>query len=411
MNRNSKKVTRRKFLGGIGLGLAVPYVLPSGILSAAGAPPPSERINLGFIGVGGIGGWHLNAYLDDKEHPPVAVCDVDEVFSVGAASRVGPHCRIYNDFRDLLDDKDVDAVVVAVPDHWHALIAVYAAQAGKDIYCEKPLSLTIREAQQMVAAARRYGTVFQTGSQQRSASNFRFACELVQSGRIGKIQTVHVGIGGPPGDEHLPAEPVPEGLDWDMWLGPAPERPFNSSLHPFHWRWQRDFSGGNMTDWGAHHFDIAQWGLGMDNNGPVEIHPPDGKEYDTLTFKYANGVTMFHGGAHGVLFTGTDGKIEVDRGYLRTWPDEIGKTPLGPGDVHLYKSPGHHADWLDCIRTRRRPICDVATGASSVTVCHLANIALWLNRSIRWDPEEQQIIGDTEASRQLDRPKRAPWRL
>ena len=166
-----------------------------------------------------------------------------------------------------------------------------------------------------------------------------------------------------------------------------------------------------MTDWGAHHFDIAQWGMGMDGSGPVEIIPPDGKDFDTLTYKYASGVTMYHGGANGILFTGTDGKVEVNRGYFRTWPESIGQVPIGPNDVHLYTSPGHSEDFLNCIRTRQRPICDVEIGASSVTVCHLGNIAYWLGRPLKWNPAKREIIGDAEASRWLDRPKRAPWRL
>lgn len=239
-----------------------------------------------------------------------------------------------------------------------------------DIYCEKPLSLTIREARAMVTATRRYGRVFQTGSQQRSSREFRFACEMVRSGRIGKLVTISVNVGGPSEDCYLPEEPVPAGVDWDLWLGPAPWRPYHSILCPPpsftgfpYWRRYRDYSGGGMTDWGAHHFDIAQWGMGTDDSGPVEIIPPDGKDVKFLTYKYASGVTIQHNaGGNGVLFHGTEGKIEVNRGHLQTWPDNLMHKPTGPGEVHLYTSTDHRGNWLDCIRSRQRPICDVEIG-------------------------------------------------
>jgi predicted dehydrogenase len=233
----------------------------------------------------------------------------------------------------------------------------------------------------------------------------------VRSGRIGKVHTVNVGVGGASGPCYLPAEPVPEGLDWDMWLGPAPVRPFHKQLHPFRWRAYFDYSGGGFTDIGAHHFDIAQWGLGTQYTGPVEVHPPDGKRYRSITFKYASGVTLYHGGANGIKFTGTDGIIEVNRGLFRSEPPYLIKEPLGPGDVQLYRSPNHHADWEDCIRTRRRPVADVEIGCRTITICHLGNIAHWLRRSLKWDPNREEILGDEEASRWLDRPRRAPWHI
>jgi len=422
-----RKLTRRDFLKGTAGALAVPYILPARARGRAGWRAPNERINLGFIGVGNMGGGHLGGFLGDKEVQVVAVSDVDAEKRDRARVRVEEHyadehrsgtfrgCEAYNEFEDLLARDDIDAVLIATPDHWHAIIAIAAARAGKDIYCEKPLSLTVREARAMVDGVRRYDRVFQTGSQQRSSANFRKACELVRSGRIGRLQTVHVGVGVSSAEAYLPEEPIRDGLDWDRWLGPAPWQPYNgercSGDYSGGWRRIRDYSGGMMTDWGAHHFDIAQWGMGMDGSGPVEIIPPDGKSCDMLTYRYANGVTMHRDGANGVLFTGTEGKIEVNRGHFQTWPEEIGEEPLGPNDVHLYESPGHGTDWLNCIRTRGRPICDVAIGCSSVIVCHLGNIACWLDRPIKWDPVKEEIIGDEEASRWLDRPKRAPWRL
>jgi len=353
----------------------------------------------------------------------VATCDVDSKRAAHGKAEIEKfyqergeskvEAKAYGDFREVMARDDIDAVVIAVPEHWHAIIAIAACHAGKDVYCEKPLSLTIHEAHEMVRAVRRHDTVFQTGSQQRSDGNFRRACELVRSGRIGEIKSVNVGVGPPSWEPYLPEEPIPPGLDFDRWLGPAPWVPFNKqrigSYYEDGWRRFRDYSGGKMTDWGAHHFDIAQWGLGMDGTQPVEITPPDEARGTPLTYRYANGVMMYHGGANGVLFTGTDGKIEVNRGYFRAWPDKIGKSPIGPSDVHLPESPGHHQDWLRCIRTRRRPLCDVEIGASSITVCHLGNLAWWLGRTLHWDPQQQQFINDEAANRWLDRPKRAPY--
>ncbi len=274
----------------------------------------------------------------------------------------------------------------------------------------------------MVDAVRRHDRVFQTGSQQRSSGNFRFGCELVRNGYIGDVKWVHVSVGGPSRYCTLPAETPYDGLDWNRWVGPAPWRPFHSVLRPPHnnsfprWRSYRDYSGGGMTDWGAHHFDIAQWGLGMDGWGPVEIYPPEAEGYETLTYRYANGIEMYHNEARGtkadgVRFTGTDGKVEVNRGHLRTWPESLKGIDLKPQDTRLYRSPGHHEDWLRAIRSRKRPICDVEVGASSVTVCHLGNIAYWLGRPLRWDPGAKRIVGDGAADRMLDRAKREPWRI
>ena len=414
-----RDLTRRGFLATAAGSLAAPYILTSEALGAGTGLPASERIHVGHIGIQWMGGIHLGAYIHGRAYPAarsVALCDCDERHLGNWMDKFKGRCKGYHDFRRLLDDDGIDAVLIAVPDHWHAIMAIRAAEAGKDIYCEKPMSLTIREARAMVTAVRRYGRVFQTGSQQRSSGNFRYACELVRSGRIGKLQTVNVGVGGPSGPCYLPAQPVPKGLDWDMWIGPAPWRPFHENIHPVRWRAFRDYSGGSMTDWGAHHFDIAQWGMGMDNSGPVEVIPPDGKQHDQLTYKYASGVTMFRGGADGVLFTGSDGKIEVNRGKLRSDPPDIIREPIGPGDVHLHRSPagswgGHTHDWHQCIRTRQRPICDVEVGCRSITVCHLGNLAFWLKRPLRWDPVKEDLVGDPEASRWLDRPKRAPWHL
>ena len=424
----TRPVSRRSFLRGAGLAaVAAPYIVPGSALGEATRRAPSERIGLGIIGLKKMGRAHVSSLLRYGEVQIVAVCDVDTEAREAAKRRVEEYycarqtsgryrgCAAYNEYEKLLARDDVGAVVIATPEHWHAIMAIAAARAGKDVYCEKPLSLTIREARAMVSAARRYGIVFQTGSQQRSSRRFRHACELVRNGRLGDVHTVNVGVGPPSGEVYLPAQPIPQGLDYERWLGPAPWQPYHvtrcGSYYEDGWRRIRDYSGGKMTDWGAHHFDIAQWGLGMDRTGPVEIIPPNGKDVPALTYRYANGVTMIKGGADGILFTGTKGKLEVNRDHLTTWPESIARQAIGPHDLNLYESPGHYEDWLRCIRTRRRPICDVEIGCRSITVCHLGNIAFWVNRPIRWDPVSEQIVGDEGAARWLDRPKRAPYRI
>jgi predicted dehydrogenase len=320
-----------------------------------------------------------------------------------------------------LAHKDLDAVVIASPDHWHTIEVVDACRGGLDIYCEKPLTLTIREAKLCIDAVRKHNVVFQTGSQQRSGREFRTACELVRNGRIGKLQKVLVGVGGPSKWCDLPEEEMEPGLDWDRWLGPAPMRPYNSILSPRgvhdhfpRWRAYREYSGGSMTDWGAHHFDIAQWGLGMDASGPVEIIPPEKSEAGLgVTFIYDLGdyrVPVVHDGPSGITFVGDNGEVFVTRGKMTTKPEDLAQQPIGADDIRLYDSPGHHQDWLDCIKTRRRPICDVEIGARSVTVCHLGNLAYWYGKKLRWDPNSWRFL-DEEDNKLLDRDRREGYQL
>jgi len=406
-----------------------PYVIPSSVFAQGGQTPPSERITLGFIGCGKQSQHLTRSFLNSPGTHVVAACDVDrlklernkgivEGHYAGKKGRSYKGCDTTGEFRDILTRDDIDAVVISTPDHWHAAMVIASAKAGKDIYCEKPLSQTIGEARAMVNAVRKYDRVFQTGSMQRSDWHFRLACELVRNGYIGELQHVTVGVGGAPADEPLAAQPVPDYLDWDRWLGPVLWRPYNAELSPHiskdifpHWRHHSEFGGGGMTDWGAHHFDIAQWGMGMDESGPVEIIPPDGKDTKVLTYKYANGVTMVRDSANGVLFTGTKGKVETNRGYLKTWPDELKDIKLGPNETHLYESKNHYVDWLDAIRKRTKPVCDIETGCRSVTVCHLGNIAYKLQRPLKWDPEREVFAGDDEANRLLSRSYRSPWRI
>ncbi len=402
MNANGRITRRAVFRAAASTAFAAPLVINA---KAFGA---NDRITAGIIGLGGPAGGGGGGTQT------IAACDVrgDKL----ARHRGNKNVTLYTDFRELLARDDIDAVFIGTPDHWHAIPAIESAKAGKDIYCEKPMTLTIREARAMVTAVRRYGRVFQTGSQQRSeyGGKFRFACEMVRNGRIGDLKRIHVNVGGSSRDCYEPAEPVPPGVDWDRWLGPAPYRPFNTRILKG-WRAYRDYSGGGMTDWGAHHFDIAQWALDMDNSGPREIIPPDGKDVRHLTYIYENGVEVLHGagGGAGVVFYGTDGTIRVDRGKLETDPPSTMEKPTGPNEINLYNttSQGHKGNWAHCIRTRELPICDVEIGCRSVTVCHLGNIAYMLKRPLKWDPVKEEFIGDDEATRWLDRPKREPWTL
>ncbi len=431
-----RKINRRDFIRAAVAIAGLPCVVPSSVFGAQGQTPPSERITLGFIACGKQSQHLMRSFLNSPGTQVVAACDVDKLklerSSKGiiekhyAEKNDGSYkgCATYGDFRELLARADIDAVVISTPDHWHAVTVIESCKAGKDIYCEKPLCQTIQEARAMVNAVRKYNRVFQTGSMQRSSYEFRFACELVRNGYIGDVKHVTVNVGGPPEDKLLPAEPVPDYLDWDMWVGPAMWRPYNNDLAPHisfdgfpNWRYHSYYGGGGMTDWGAHHFDIAQWGLGMDGTGPVEITPPDGKEHKDLTYKYANGIPMTHGDragdarVNGVLFEGTKGTVEVNRGYLKTAPDTLKDQKIGADQIHLYDSKNHYTDWLDAIRKRSTPICDVAIGASSVIVCHLGNIAYKVQRPLKWDPTREVLIGDDEANRLLSRTMRSPWRL
>jgi len=347
---------------------------------------------------------------------------VDEGHRKAAVSIVGNGCTGYHDFHELLARRDIDAVVIATPDHWHALAAIHACEAGKDVYCEKPLSHTIREARRMVEAARRNGCVFQVGSQQRSSPEFRKACEYVLSGRIGKLQWIRASFGGGPTCGWEPNSQPPTGLDWNMWLGPAPWAEYNRRRCHWDFRWYYDYSGGQMTDWGAHHNDIAQWGNGTSHTGPIKIEPiavtfPTDGWFETATTwhvrsTYANGVTLHTvSGPHGIHFQGTDGWVWVKRGDFKASDPEIDNTPLAAGEVHLYQSPGHQRNWLDCIRTRKRPIADVEIGCRSVTICHLGNIALRTGKTVEWDPDNEVITNDPSLNTWLSRPYRAPWTI
>jgi len=433
------KINRRKFLKkttSLALGaVGFPYIVRSSALGKAGSIAPSNRIVMGCIGMGGqgtrgmAGGMWVpegGGFIGRDDVKVVAVCDVNAKRCDNAREIVNKYygnkdCRAYNDFRYLLARDDIDAVLIATGDRWHPFISIAAVKAGKDIYCEKPSSVTIAEARAMADAVKRYGCVYQVGTQQRSSYAFRFACELVRNGYIGEVKNAMIAVGrmslhdGPV----LPAEPVPEYLDYNMWLGPVQWMPYSRNLVSA-WMTYRSCSGGELTNWGAHHFDIAQWGLGTEHTGPVEIIPPDGKDYKVLTLRYASGVTITRdeegflkqfGRDNGVVFTGTEGQVAVWRYEVHTKPKNLVRVKIKPDEVHLYKSDNHHNNFLRCVRTRQKPICDMEVGCRSITVCHLGNIAYQLNRPLKWNPEKEKFVNDDAANRMLSRPYRYPWRL
>jgi predicted dehydrogenase len=410
---------------------------------------PNERITLGVIGLGVQGRGLMGGFLGRSNVQVLAVCDVDTNRREDGRKRVEAHysqqadrgsfkgCAGFEDFRELVARPDIDAVVIATPDHWHALVSVAAAEAGKDIYCEKPLAKSIHESRAMVAAVRRKERVFQVGSMQRSMREFRVACEMVRNGVLGKIDHIDVTVGGPAVPCDLPEEAAEPGLNWDMWLGPAPTRPYNSVLSPRgvhnnypNWRHYREYGGGAVIDFGAHHFDIAQWGLGMDGSGPCEFTPP--ADWQTAQYgvrmRYENGVELVHArvpGHNDITFYGADGVVQVDRGRIevtiggKTIPkgdgplrhqlDRLEEDYLAEAKIQLYRSADHLSDWLTAVRSRKKPICDVEIGASTANLCNLVNLAYYHGQTMKWDPARQEFVGGTGDKDWLDIPHRTPW--
>ena len=430
------RMTRRRFLtrsAAISSGaVAAPYVIPCGVLAAEGRPGANDRIGVGYVGVGRRARQLMKLPAEGRI---VAASDVDMKRAEEIAAKF--QGKAYQDYRKMLESKDVDAVVVATPDHWHALPSIHACQAEKDVYCEKPMTLTIREGRLMVDAVRKYKRVFQTGSQQRSMGPNRLGCELIRNGRLGKLEIV-IGSNYPsPWRCGLPAQPVPAGLDWDAWCGQTEPRAYHKDLFTPRadpgWISFRPYSGGEITGWGAHGLDQVQWALGADDTGPVEVWaeggPLEGPIYRepesrtrgnelcskgrAVTFRYADGVTMTLGDAPGggAIFIGEKGQITINRNKLTSKPEGIAKEPLKETEIHLYKSDHHMQNWFDCMRSRELPVADVEIGHRSTTVCHLGNIARWLGRKLRWDPQTETFPGDDEANTYVSRPQRKPYQL
>jgi len=447
-NRKTKKadiITRRELLKGSMVAatstiLLGPTIVPSLVF---GTNAPSNRITFGCIGVGRMGLGDLREILGFKQAQVVAVCDVDFNRVKYARQLVEKHystkggngsykgCAAYKDFRDLIAQDDIDAVSIATPDQWHALPAIAAARVGKDIFLQKPLTLTIKEGRALSDTVRRYGRIFQVGSQQRSDSRFRFACELVRNHRIGKLHTIKVGFSTDPSTTPQPPIPVPDWLDYDMWLGPAPWAAYTEKrVHPQAgygrpgWLRIQDYGAGMITGWGSHHNDIAQWGMGTEYTGPVEIegqaeYPKDGlwnvHGDFRIEYTYANGVKVICADTkknkQGVLFEGNQGWVYVKRELIDAEPKSLLTSTIGPNETHLYKSSSHKANFLECIKSRTETAAPVEVGHRSCSVCLLGNIAMRLGRKLKWDPKQERFTNDDDANRMLSRPMRSPWRL
>lgn len=455
MNSPRVRSSRRDFLHSTipaaTAAFAFPSLIPGSALGLSGGVAPSNRITVGIIGTGNQGFNDINSFLADDRVQIVAVCDVNRESAGYWDGKIGGReparrlvekhygknrpsgnyhgCDALHDYRELLGRAGIDAVEICTPDHWHALMVLDACKAGKDIYCQKPLSLTVTEGRAMSYAVQTRKVVFQTGSQQRSDRRFRRAAELVRNGRIGDLVTVRVGLPGGRTDyaktgSRKKPEPVPAGFDYDFWLGPARSAPYAPARCHVNFRWIYDYSGGNVTDWGGHHPDCAQWGMGTELSGPIAIKnakgvfPPD-ELWNTATefsFEavYDNGVTMIVSNREkmGVTFQGKSGSIYVNRGKLEAEPKSLLDSKIGPEGIHLYASDDHFRNFIDCVISREPTAAPVEVAHRSITICHLGNIAMRLGRdSLRWDPRTEQIVGDHEASQMLSRPYRAPWVL
>ena len=414
MAAKSRWMSRRDFArAAAGFGAVGPYCLTSGALGGerrpaaraedAPRPPASDRITMAGIGMGGRGSGDLKGFANFPQVQVLAACDVvkakRESMKAFIDQKYGnTDCASVNDFREIIARPDIDTVMIGTPDHWHAVIACEAMKAGKDVFCEKPETLTIREGRVMVETARRYARVFSGGSQ-RVLGDYGALARYIRSGAIGEVKEAFVGVGGPSRDCELGPEPVPPGLDWDLWLGPAPWAPFNRGRLGF--RAWKDYSGGGMTDWGAHKFGAVVFAMDLQETGPVEILPPDGKEVEFLTFVYANGFRMYHRGAPDITYKGTEGEASRNK---------MGR-PLKEVEMLSYKGGSLPGDFLHCVVTRERPFRDIEFAHRACSVCHLGNLAYWLGRPLKWDPVKEDFIGDPEASRWVDRPKREPWTL
>lgn len=430
--KESNKFSRRSFVQTSLLGAAGLTILPG-----FNVFKPNENINLGFIGVGRQAMFLLDGFINIEGVKVLASADVYEVKNKRFKQRVTDHynkkgtsvdVKTYENYQDLLARKDIDAVVIAVPDHWHALIAIDAIKAGKDVYIEKPLTFTILEGKALREAVRKHNRILGVGSQQRSDPNFQHAVKLVQDGKLGEIEKVFVHVGGPPTPYNLPREILPEGLNWDLWLGPNPYVHYNPELNPpisinpevnekiwGGWRWYKEMGGGFTTDWGAHMFDIAQWGLGMDKSGPIEIIPAGYKDHKFLTYKYKNGVVMTEetfdkAKTKGVKFKGKDGWIEVSRGNFKASKDSLKpnfKKESGPYETKI----PHQINFIEAVRNRKDPVVPVEIGHRSCTVCTLGNISYDLGRPIKWNPLTEEFVDDLQADLYMHRAYRKGYEL
>lgn len=438
MKTSGPSVSRRRFFK-TSAALAAPVIIPGSVLGLNGQVAPSNKITMGVLGWGMQGPGNTNNFLNMADVQVVASCNIDSEHQERALKAINgkygnKDCKSFKDYREMMADKSIDAIMQALPDNWHALTSIEAVKNGKDVYGEKPLARTINEQKAMVKAVQANNRIFQVGSQQRSDSEFHKACEIVRNGLIGKITRVEVGLPGGHTDfagtakDTQPGDP-PANLDYDMWIGPAQMEPYIKARVHLNWRWNYNIGGGQLLDWIEHHGDIAHWGMDWDNTGASEIKPiqvdfpaPDAV-WNTAT-KYRTelaygDVTMVIAGGHddiqgGTKFIGTDGWVWVNRGAFESSNPEFRKfsrLPEAQRKVSLFKSPGHHRNFIDCVKSREKPLCTIEVGHRSATAGHLSLIALKVNRTIKWDPVKEEIIGDAEATKLMGRDYRAPWKL
>ena len=437
-----RAINRRVFMKQTLGAAALPAMLPASSLGGEGRVAPSNRISIGLIGLGSHGvGVNLKSFLHQPDAQIVALCDVDAQRLERARQVAEKHYaqRAHNgtfkgffatgDWREIVEREDIDAVCVSTPDHWHVLPSLAAIRAGKDVICEKPLTLTVHEGRVLSDTVRLYGRVFQTATENRSKHNFIRACELVRNGRIGRLHTIRTelprgrSVKGQSG-KSFDVQPVPKHFDYNRWLGPAPEAPYTPARCHYNFRWILDYSGGYLTDWGAHINDIAQWGNDTEYTGPVSVEghghfPPDGL-YNTATewevvYGYANGVTLIcSSGTPSIRFEGTDGWVHVPSwaGAVQASSPKILNSVIGPEEIHLRPSPTReHREFLDCVKSRRETYAPAELGHRTVSLCHIGNIAMLLGRKLRWNPDAERFVNDEQATSMLSRAMRSPWTL
>lgn len=441
-NINRRRFVGKSLMAAAGL-ITLPTILPAKVFTRPGRILPNNKINLAHIGVGGMGSGHVRSFVGQEDVRTVAICDVRKEHRDKAKETVdtfygNKECATYNDFREVLARKDIDAIVMAAPDYWHVLIGIEAARQGKAMYYEKPMSYTFEEAKAIREAINRYNVVFQFGTQQRSDQRFRLATEIVRNEKIGSLKRIIAGSASYDKVPVQPIEKVPEGLDYELWLGAAPWSPYTTLRCTRNWMLIRDYSLGCIGGaWGIHHIDIAQWAVNADNSGPVEVEGkgtiPDDGLYDTIQrfeveHKYANGVILLHidhisavgrfpqfkaavGNTMGILFEGTKGWVYVARGYMDASPKSLLKAITGPNEIRLPVSNNHARNFLDAVRSGSEPICPVGPGVRSEMVCQQADIAIRTGQKLKWDPVKEEFIDNPVANRMLASPMRSPWHI
>jgi len=422
-------ISRRSFLAGSAAAIALPTVIPGSALGKDGATPASDRIGTGHIGVGGRGSGHLGGFINRKDAQVIAVCDPYKSKCAKAKARVDKKykgCATYQDFRKLLAHKDIDAVVVASPENWHALHSIHSVRSGKDVYCEKAISLTVAEGRAMVKAVRRYGKILQVGTQQRSDSRFRLACQLVRNGYLGKVHTVKVGVPGGRQLKTMPAKDAPPDIDYKMWLGPAPWSPYTDQKCTFNWYFMQDYCAGWIQSWGVHHCDIALWGLPQLGKGLIKASgtakfPTEGPANTSITWNTkitaADGTVMTFcsnneaGHPQGVRFEGDKGWIHVRRGAIKASSPSLLQTAFKTSDEKLYVSTNHHNNFFDCIRTRKDPAAPIEAGHLATAISLVADTATRLKREVTFDWDKEKYVKEPAGDKMLVRSMTAPWRI